>query len=190
MGLRIVSFTFLVVFTVLFSSFHITNAPFTAYPLKVYYNNLNEYTKKEIDCLAQNIYFESAHEPKEGKVAVAFVTLNRVYSGYFPGSICDVVKQAHKNICQFSWYCESKAKHIATGGLLTASNSLLYNEIQNLAIHVYANYEKLEDPSKGALFYHADYVDPKWKNMEKTAVIGRHIFYNRKDNKNDSREKI
>jgi spore germination cell wall hydrolase CwlJ-like protein len=39
----------------------------------------------------------------------------------------------------------------------------------------------MEDPSKGAMFYHADYVFPQWKNMTKTAVIGRHIFYNKKD---------
>jgi spore germination cell wall hydrolase CwlJ-like protein len=39
----------------------------------------------------------------------------------------------------------------------------------------------MTDPSNGALFYHADYVDPKWKNMIRTNVIGRHIFYNRKN---------
>jgi spore germination cell wall hydrolase CwlJ-like protein len=42
----------------------------------------------------------------------------------------------------------------------------------------------LEDPSKGALFYHADYVNPQWRNMEHLTTIGRHIFYIRKDMKN------
>jgi spore germination cell wall hydrolase CwlJ-like protein len=31
---------------------------------------------------------------------------------------------------------------------------------------------------KGALYYHADYVNPKW-GKKKVAHIGRHIFYNR-----------
>ena len=32
--------------------------------------------------------------------------------------------------------------------------------------------------TKGADHYHADYVNPYWaKSMEKTVVIGRHIFY-------------
>ena len=32
--------------------------------------------------------------------------------------------------------------------------------------------------TKGADHYHADYVTPYWaKSMEKTVVIGRHIFY-------------
>ena len=45
-----------------------------------------------------------------------------------------------------------------------------------MAIYVYANYENLRDITKGALYYHADYVNPRWK-LEKTTVIGRHIFY-------------
>ena len=64
---------------------------------------------------------------------------------------------------------------------MTNGDNSLYNDIRNIAIYVYANYDLLTDPTHGALFYHADYVNPKWKNMEKTAVIGRHIFYNRKD---------
>ena len=45
-----------------------------------------------------------------------------------------------------------------------------------MAVYVYANYENLKDITKGALYYHADYVNPRWK-LEKTTVIGRHIFY-------------
>jgi len=59
---------------------------------------------------------------------------------------------------------------------------VLYNDIINLAVDVYANHDKMNDPSKGALFYHADYVRPVWrKNLDKVAVIGKHIFYNDKE---------
>ena len=35
-----------------------------------------------------------------------------------------------------------------------------------------------EDPTHGALFYHATYVEPVWaKRMTKTRKIGRHIFF-------------
>jgi spore germination cell wall hydrolase CwlJ-like protein len=150
-------------------------------PYKAYYNNLTADAKKEIECLAQNIYFEAGYEPDEGKVAVAFVTLNRVKSKHFESDICGVVKQKAHGVCQFSWYCEDRPKAIYNSKVLTDGSKPLYNDIRNLAIYVYANYELLSDPTKGALFYHADYVKPGWKNMEKTAVIGRHIFYNRKD---------
>jgi len=37
----------------------------------------------------------------------------------------------------------------------------------------------------GALWYHAEYVEPKWaKKMKQTTVIGKHIFY-KKNNKNN-----
>ena len=153
-------------------------------PYKAYFNNLTADTKKQIECLAENIYFEAAHEPEQGKVAVAFVTLNRVKSKFFGNDICGVVKQKAGGVCQFSWYCEDRPKAISQNRLLTNSNNSLYNDIRNLAIYVYANYEMINDPTKGALFYHADYVRPGWKNMEKTAVIGRHIFYIRKDLRN------
>jgi hypothetical protein len=34
------------------------------------------------------------------------------------------------------------------------------------------------------LYYHADYVNPRWK-LEKTTVIGRHIFYKESGKQND-----
>lgn len=150
-------------------------------PLKVYYNQLSPSVKSEIDCLAKNIFFEAAHESRKGKEAVAFVTLNRVNSGLFPQTICEVVKQKASGVCQFSWYCQEKEKRLSYSNVLTDTHEKMYNEIRDLAIFVYANYEKLTDPTKGALFYHADYVNPNWRNVIKTTTIGRHIFYVRKD---------
>jgi N-acetylmuramoyl-L-alanine amidase len=145
-------------------------------PFKTNFENLSPGAKKQVECLAQNMYYESGYEPKEGQIAVAFVTINRVKSGNYPDDICGVVKQKIGNTCQFSWFCQ--AKHAA--GALTKHNNLVYNGVKELATHVYVNYDKMTDPSKGALFYHADYVNPGWPNMRKTAVIGRHIFYNKK----------
>ena len=51
---------------------------------------------RELECLTRNIYWEAASEPFEGKVAVTQVTMNRVESGRFAGSVCGVVTQ--KNI--------------------------------------------------------------------------------------------
>ena len=148
-------------------------------PFKTKFNSLSPQAKEEVECLAENIYFESAHEPKQGQIAVAFVTLNRVNSGLFKTDICGVVKQKNRNVCQFSWYCEDKPYRISTEKSLTSTPNLLYNRIRELAVSVYINYERMVDPSNGALFYHADYVNPGWKNMRTTAVVGRHIFYTR-----------
>jgi len=149
---------------------------FYSHPLRVKYVSLSEDKKNEIKCLAENIYFEAAMEPTKGKIAVAFVTLNRVNSGRFPNTICGVVKQKDSSICQFSWYCEQNARN----KVLTKSTNKLYNEIHDLATYFYVNHQNIDDPSKGALFYHADYVNPGWPNMIRTAVVGHHIFYQKR----------
>jgi hypothetical protein len=46
--------------------------------IEITYNSLTQESQKQVDCLAQNIYFEAGHEPHEGKMAVALVTLNRL----------------------------------------------------------------------------------------------------------------
>ena len=136
-------------------------------------------------CVALNVYHESRGETIEDQFGVAHTIMNRVSDPRYPGTACDVVKDAlgplerpYINKCQFSWYCEGKQSM----EYLTRHNKVLYNDIINLAVDVYANHDKMNDPSKGALFYHADYVRPVWrKNLDKVAVIGKHIFYNDKE---------
>lgn len=135
--------------------------------LKVRYSDLTYDAKKQIDCLAQNIYHEAGHETEDGKVAVALVTLNRVEDPRFPKDICSVVKQKTSSVCQFSWFCMPVTLN---------RNSDAYKQSVEVALHVYANYEYIDDITNGSLYYHANYVNPQWK-LKKTTVIGRHIFY-------------
>ena len=135
--------------------------------MDVDYKELTPSAKREVDCLAENIYHEARTEPEKGQVAVALVTMNRVNDARFPKKICEVVKQKTNGTCQFSWFC-MKVK------LNKASED--YQDALKTAIHVYANYDLIEDFTKGSLYYHADYVRPGWKLL-KTVVIGHHIFY-------------
>jgi spore germination cell wall hydrolase CwlJ-like protein len=129
--------------------------------------------EKELDCLAKNIYYEAGTEPFEGKVAVAQVTINRTKSGKFPTDICAVVYERNliynNLICQFSWYCDSKAKvrpiHAAT-----------YKESEAVAKKVLLEGFKLDIIKEDTLYYHADYINPGWKR-QRVAKIGKHIFY-------------
>ena len=137
----------------------------------VTYTQLTPEAKTQVDCLAENIYYEAGFEPRDGKIAVAMVTLNRVQDPQFPKDICSVVKQKTRSTCQFSWFCEHNKR---------IQNNSAYLQARDIALLVYANYEKMHDMTRGALFYHADYVNPRWK-LERTAVIGRHIFYKQRD---------
>ena len=128
--------------------------------------------QKQLDCLARNIYHEAGYEPFEGKVAVAQVTINRAESGQFPSDICQVVYQKNvvyeKVLCQFSWYCDSAS-------LKKPMNGPVYTESMEVAKKVLLEGFRL--PSiKDALYFHGDYVNPKW-GKKPVAKVGRHVFY-------------
>jgi spore germination cell wall hydrolase CwlJ-like protein len=146
--------------------------------IKVSYDDLLPTTKRQVDCLAANIYFEAGHEPENGKIAVGMVTLNRVHSYKWPRTVCGVVKEKDSNVCQFSWWCEPRNKEKAIKAKYTRQEKLIYNKAKEIALYVYMNYEDLKDDdlTDGAQFYHADYVNPGWK-LKRTTKIGRHIFY-------------
>jgi N-acetylmuramoyl-L-alanine amidase len=128
--------------------------------------------QKQLDCLARNIYHEAGHEPFEGKVAVAQVTINRAESGQFPSDICQVVYQKNvvyeKVLCQFSWYCDSAS-------LKKPMNGAVYTESMEVAKKVLLEGFRI-DAVKQALYYHADYINPGWGKKPVTK-IGHHIFY-------------
>ncbi len=131
-----------------------------------------ESIEKNLSCLALNIYREAGHEPFEGKVAVAQVTLNRTQHPSFPNTVCEVVYQKNsfmgKVVCQFSWYCDSVHR-------MRPVNKQAYEESYRVAKMVYLEDFKLESV-KSALYYHADYVNPNW-GKKKVTKIGAHIFY-------------
>ena len=145
--------------------------------------------KKEITCLAKNMYFEARSEGVAGLVATTQVVYNRLESEDYPNTICGVIEDAKisqwwlkekglkkpiKHMCQFSWYCDGKSDEI--------KDHYTYNQLYVLAEGlVSTNFKTLLDITDGALYYHADYVKPKWsRHFEKTVKIGRHIFYRRR----------
>ena len=128
-------------------------------------------SEEERYCLALTIYFEARGEPELGKLAVAHVVMNRVADQRFPGSICQVVRQGGEQTryrCQFTWWCDGLSDRPA--------NLRSWQESRALAESVYWGHTK--DPTDGALWYHADYVAPRWAMAyRRTSQIGRHIFY-------------
>lgn len=122
------------------------------------------YDKKELDCLAKNIYYEAGVEDRVGKYAVGHITLNRLKTGYWGKSICNVVYAK----AQFSWTLLSK---------LPKPNPHLYAEVESIAWDVIHGY-RVASLDK-SLFYHADYIKlPHWADTkEKITQIGKHIFY-------------
>jgi spore germination cell wall hydrolase CwlJ-like protein len=165
-----------------FNQFNLKLNSLEAKPIIVSYNDLTDFAKEEVKCMADNIFFESAFEPIDGRYAVAMVTMNRVTSRYYPDTVCGVVKQRIRNTCQFSWWCQERERTKAINSVLTSDNHKHYNIAMQIALEVYLNYGHIEDMTQGSLFYHADYVNPNWRNVTKTTKIGRHIFYVKNEN--------
>ena len=117
--------------------------------------------------MASNIYFEARGEPLKGRMAVGFVTMNRVKKSRYPDSVCEVVFQKARNVCQFSWVCEKR---------LLSIREEVYNDIRKLAKTIY--YGKVKDFTRGAMYFHRVDIAPKWSYSKKISlVIGNHIFY-------------
>ena len=132
------------------------------------------------------MYFEARSEGIAGVVATTQVVYNRVNSEEYPNTICEVIEQAKisqwwlkekgiikpiKNKCQFSWFCDGYSDE--------PKDDKTYSELFELAEQfVNGEHEGMIDITGGALWYHADYVHPRWPNhLEVTTKLGRHIFY-------------
>jgi len=127
----------------------------------------------ELQCLAENIYFEARGEPLAGQYAVAEVTLNRTRSRNFPHTICAVVHETRwdavrgRVVADFSW---------TALGALSPPDGPAWRQALAVAS---AAYDELQAPLvPGALFYHATSVRPAWARTRRAvATIGNHVFY-------------
>lgn len=123
-------------------------------------------SKKDMDCLAKNIFHEAGVEDRAGKIAIAQVTLNRVKDGRWGKSVCDVVYAK----AQFSWTLQKKRRW-------AKPNGPLWDESVNVA-HEFARGHRVKGIEQ-SVFYHTDYIEqPKWaREMKIVHKVGQHIFY-------------
>ena len=120
---------------------------------------------EQMRCLAGAIYFESKGESLAGQLAVGRVVINRAESARFPDSYCGVVYQR----AQFSFVRGGRMPSINT-------SSRAWQRAKKLA--VIADQGLWDSDAEGALFFHADYVAPRWRlKMARLAQIDNHIFY-------------
>ena len=126
---------------------------------------------KHARCLANAIYFEARGEVERGQMAVAQVILNRVFTGYYPGSVCDVVYQnAHRKLaCQFTFACDNHKDVVRDQKAWEVATRISDDALDG----------KFWLPEVGkATHYHATYVNPWWvRTMTKHTKLGIHIFY-------------
>jgi spore germination cell wall hydrolase CwlJ-like protein len=136
----------------------------------------NFHRELEIDVLARTLWGEARGEGNEGMEAVASVVLNRVAiaesrAGYWWGN--DIISVCQKPY-QFSCWNRSDPSYLR---LQEVTDKNVYFATA-LRIARRAVIGALDDRTRGATHYHADYVSPHWaKGRTPTIIIGHHIFY-------------
>jgi spore germination cell wall hydrolase CwlJ-like protein len=120
---------------------------------------------REMECLANAVYFEARSEPIEGQLAVAEVVLNRAASGRYPTDLCAVITQK----AQFSFINRGRFPSADRGSEAWK---------KAVAIASIARQKLAGNLPSGVLWYHATYVSPSWgKRLTRQSQIGLHIFY-------------
>lgn len=134
------------------------------------------YTKADVDCLSEAMYFEARGEGDKGLEAVGYVVTNRVESQRFPGSICEVVhqgvtKNGHmvRNRCQFGWYCDGAPEVI--------HDQKTYEHCRDLAKLILL--KVAPNPIGHCLFFHEEHVRiHPHRRYAYQKRVGHQIFYN------------
>jgi len=122
-------------------------------------------------CLAAAIYGEARGEAVRGQIAVAQVVMNRVFSGFYPATICGVVYQNanRHNACQFTFACDDVKDAINEPDMWERAKRIAKATLDG----------KLWLPEVGkSTHYHAYWVRPSWVHeMKKMYHFGVHTFY-------------
>ncbi len=139
------------------------------------------YGLSDEDMLCLAIYGEARGEPYEGKVAVAWVIMNRHNNPNFPFR-GNTLKDTILYPWQFSAFnCSdpNRAKLEALAKNLDKAKENIPSLRESCEVARKVMSGEIPDPTGGADHYFADYIDPpEWADPDKeVAQIGRHKFY-------------
>jgi spore germination cell wall hydrolase CwlJ-like protein len=126
---------------------------------------------KQEKCLTDAIYFEARGEAVRGQMAVAQVVMNRVFSGFYPTTVCGVVYQnSHRHLaCQFTFACD--------GIRDVVKEPDMWERARKIAKATLDGRLWLPEVAKST-HYHAYWVHPSWVHeMKKMYRTGVHTFY-------------
>lgn len=166
---------------------------------------------KDVECMAKNIFYEAGGESREGKIAVAQVTLNRAQDPRFGRSVCEVVKarttvvrskEVEKTeIVKVGFFGRPEAvskKEMVSKPVAVCQFSWMcgsarkpkadneaWIESQEIAKEIASGGLQHERSKyRDAVYFHAAGIRPAWaKSKAYLKRTGHHLFYGEVDNK-------
>jgi spore germination cell wall hydrolase CwlJ-like protein len=146
-------------------------------------------TEEDRKCLAENVYHEARGEPEEGRFAVMFTTLSRMFSPTkeFPKSVCGVVYQPW----QFSWTMDAGLRAAPRNEMQYAK---IMQEVASITNGTNASEAAILAGMKaglpaGALYYKqagfkgSPKVQAFFGSLKSIGVIGHHEYFVKIDKK-------
>jgi spore germination cell wall hydrolase CwlJ-like protein len=122
-------------------------------------------------CLADAVYFEARDEPVSAQIGVAQVVLNRVFTPFYPKTVCGVVYQnANRRLaCQFTFACDGKRDVVEEPDAWERAKKIAKDMLDG----------KLWLPQIAkSTHYHDDWAHPDWvREMRRYDKEGGLIFY-------------
>lgn len=125
---------------------------------------------RDLDCLAQAVYYEARGEGAAGMRAVAQVVLNRVRHPAFPKTVCGVVYQgaAKRTGCQFSFTCNGSMRRGKEPGAWRRARDIAAKAMGGQVMAEVGN----------ATHFHTTGVSPGWRHsLLRVSQVGTHVFY-------------
>lgn len=129
-------------------------------PAAVSTDHLDPQQKRDLECMAMNIYHEARGTPFNNQLAVALVVMNR--QRITGQTLCQVIHSPG----QFTWTRRKSRRPSEPESWILA---------QRIAYMVMLDTE-LEDITQGATHFHERNVAPGWSRQGHRIVIGAHVF--------------
>ena len=126
--------------------------------------------------MALTMWGEARSSGEEGMRAVGHVIANRRLSGRHGAFATDTVSEAWQFSCWNAGDPNLRAMQNVEALPHNGREYRMWLAAKRIAGEISAG--QSEDPTGGALFYHADYVAPRWaEGVPVVTRIGRHLFY-------------
>lgn len=136
----------------------------------------------ELNCMIKTLWHESRGEPLKGQQWVAQTVMNRVeHKRHFPNTVCDVVRQRIKGVCQFSFICERTDYSINVANLTRQEREVYVKLIQ---VAKDALDGKLKGITTVAFYKRCDVNSRFFNKLEYRERVGKHCWYSDTRNSN------
>jgi len=125
--------------------------------------------KRNVTCMAQNIWFEAQGEDLVGQIKVGTTVMKRLYDSSYPDTVCSVIWKPGA----FSWTNDHLPNSVV---LRKVEDAEIYKQILAISIRVLSNDFSLDDASTH-YWAHKKIARPCWKDsFDRFEVHGNHTW--------------